>query len=128
MHDAATILVRALLVGFAGAIGTLLRAGCNSLALRLLGDGFPWGTLIVNIVGSFAFGAIVTLARGGSWRADHEVILLVGLLGGFSTYSSFAFQSVEMLSTGRAALAVAYVAASVLLGLGAAWAGMRLCG
>lgn len=122
-----------LLLAGAGAIGVLLRAGCTALALRLAGAGSPWAapaaTLAVNAAGSFLFGAIYALgtSRLGlppAWQA----ILLVGLLGGFTTYSSFAFQAVELLTQGRTAGALAYVAATNLLAIAAAWAGLRLAG
>jgi CrcB protein len=115
------------LLGLAGAAGTLLRAGCTTLAIRLLGTGFPWGTLAVNVAGSFAFGVFHAWARArGLVSPQQEAILLVGLLGGFTTYSSFAFQTVELLSGGRAAAALAYVVATNVAALGAVWLGLRL--
>ena len=120
------VITNALLIGAAGAIGTLLRAGCTTLATKLLGPGFPWGTLFVNLLGSFAFGAIFTLVRTRAIPTEQEVVLLVGLLGGFTTYSSFAFQSAEMLSGGRPVVALAYMIATNALGLVAVWAGLRL--
>lgn len=117
--------VNVLLLGGAGAVGTLLRAACNMIAVRLLGTGFPWGTLLVNITGSFAFGAIVAMSRSRAISTEQEVILLVGLLGGFTTYSSFAFQSAELLAGGRPAAALAYMLATNTLGLVAVWAGLQ---
>lgn len=115
-----------ILLALAGAAGTLLRAGCTAVAIRLVGVGFPWGTLAVNVAGSFAFGVLAGLARSrGLLGPVQESILLVGLLGGFTTYSSFAFQSVEMAEAGRGPAAAAYVAATTLLGLAAAWCGLR---
>ena len=76
------LIVNALLIGAAGALGTLLRAGCTTLATRLLGPGFPWGTVFVNVVGSFAFGIIFALARTRALPTEQEVVLLVGLLVG----------------------------------------------
>lgn len=119
----------ALWLAAAGAAGTLLRAAANGVAIRLFGDGFPWGTFAVNVVGSFAFGAIYGLARGrGGISTAHETVILVGLLGGFTTYSSFAFQSVEMLQAGRLVPAVAYVVGTNVAALVATWAGLRLFG
>ncbi|MDA1041258.1 MAG: CrcB family protein [Planctomycetota bacterium] len=120
------VIINALLVGAAGAIGTLLRAGCTTLATKLLGPGFPWGTIFVNVAGSFAFGAVFALARTRAIPAEQEAALLVGLLGGFTTYSSFAFQSAELLSGGRPAQALAYMVATNALGLVAVWAGLRV--
>jgi CrcB protein len=120
-------LTTALWLAVAGAAGTLLRAGLTTLAVRLLGPEFPWGTLLVNVAGSFACGALWA-ARLRGLSTETETILLVGLLGGFTTYSSFAFQSVEMLSGGRPAAAIGYLVATNLLALAACWAGLRLAG
>jgi len=111
----------------AGAAGTLLRAGCTTVAVKLLGPAFPWGTLAANVVGSFAFGAVYALTRSRAITPEQETVLLVGLLGGFTSYSSFAFQSVALLESGRAAAALAYMAVTNVAGLVAVWAGLRLC-
>jgi CrcB protein len=119
--------IHALWLAAAGAAGTLLRAGANALSLRLFGSGFPWGTLAVNVLGSFAFGAIFAWARSrGGLSTAQETVVLVGLLGGFTTYSSFAFQSVEMLEAGRAMPAGAYILGTNAATLLAVWAGLRL--
>jgi CrcB protein len=120
-------IVHIALIGLAGAAGTLLRAGCTTLATRFVGEGFPWGTLAVNVAGSFAFGAIMGWVRTRApLPGSAETILLVGLLGGFTTYSSYAFQSAELLEGGRPAAAVAYMLVTNLLALAAAWAGLRV--
>ena len=116
-----------LLIGLAGAAGTLLRAGLTALATRLCGTDFPWGTLVVNLLGCFACGLLWTLIRQRAVvPATAEPVLLVGLLGGFTTYSSFALQATEMLSAGRLFAAAAYVGATNMLGIVAVWAGMRV--
>lgn len=123
------MLANAVQVALAGAVGTLLRVGSNALATRLVGHPTPWATLAVNAVGSFVFGAIVSLCRSrDTFTAAQEATLLVGLLGGFTTYSTFAFQSVEMLSQGRLLTATAYVLGTNLSCLAAVWAGLRLFG
>ena len=117
------------LLGLAGACGALLRAGCTALAARLCGDGLPWGTLAVNVVGSLAFGVLVGLARTrGAMSAGTETILLVGLLGGFTTFASYAFQTVELLEGGHAAAALAYGLATNAAALAAVWVGLRISG
>lgn len=116
-------------LGLAGAVGTMLRAACTSLAVRLFGTGFPWGTLAVNVLGSFLFGMIVGLFRSRAGIAPAaETILLVGLLGGFTTYSSYAFQAVEMSAAGRWLGAAAYLLATNLGALAAVWGGLMLAG
>ncbi|NBT12683.1 MAG: fluoride efflux transporter CrcB [Planctomycetia bacterium] len=113
----------------AGALGTLLRVACHGCAGWLFGHALPWGTLVVNVAGSFAFGAIAGWFRArGTLPGGLEAILLVGLLGGFTTYSSYAFQSLELFEHGRPAAAIGYVVATNVLAIGAAWAGLRLFG
>ncbi|MFM7205555.1 MAG: fluoride efflux transporter FluC [Planctomycetaceae bacterium] len=114
-----------LLLATAGAAGTLLRVGVTTSVARFVGHAFPWGTLVVNVAGSFAFGAVWAWSRSRGLAVGTETILLAGLLGGFTTYSSFAFQSAEMLHAGRTPAAVGYVAATTLAGLAAIWAGIR---
>ncbi len=120
-------LLNVVVLASAGAVGTLLRAGCTTVITKLLGPVFPWGTLFVNVLGSFACGAIHSLARGRIITPEQEAALLVGLLGGFTTYSSFALQAVGMLESGRTAAGLASIAATTGLGLAATWAGLRCC-
>jgi CrcB protein len=110
-----------------GAVGTLARAGLTELVARSLGHRFPWGTVAVNLVGAAAFGAVAGLSRGRvELPPGLEAVLLVGLLGGFTTFSSYAFQAVDLLETGRPGAALAYVLGSNVLGLMAVWVGLRL--
>lgn len=113
----------------AGALGTLARAGVTNLAVRLCGTDFPWGTIAVNALGAFLFGVIVGTTRSRiPLPPAAETILLVGLLGGFTTFSSYAFQAVELWESGRPAAAIGSVVASNLLGFVAVWGGLRLAG
>jgi CrcB protein len=119
----------AIAVAAAGAVGTLARVAANEIAIRLLGPGFPWGTLMVNVAGSFCFGVVVAIGRDRSVLPPGlETIVLVGLLGGFTTFSSFAWQSVEMVAGGRLAIAAVYVALTNAAALAAAWAGITAAG
>ena len=95
------------------------------LAVRLCGRDFPWGTFAVNLLGSFLFGLIVAFGRGRmSLPAGLETILLVGFLGGFTTYSSFAFQSYELFQEGKPNLAGAYMVGTTISGLAVVWVGV----
>jgi CrcB protein len=117
------------LLAVAGACGTLLRAACNTLAIRWLGTGFPAGTMAVNVLGSFLFGTIMGLARSrGTPPTGFETVLLVGLLGGFTTYSTFAFQSFELLEDGRPLAGIVSIVGTNVAALAAVWAGLRLFG
>ena len=107
-----------------GGLGTLSRVLVIMLAVRLCGRDFPWGTFVVNLFGSFLFGIIVALGRGRlNVPAGLDTILLVGFLGGFTTYSSFAFQSYDLFQEGRPVLAGAYMVGTTSSGLAAVWAG-----
>ena len=116
-------------LALAGGLGTVARAGVTTVAARLFGTGFPWGTIAVNALGALAFGVIVGATRSRvTLPQGIETILLVGLLGGFTTFSSYAFQAVELWESGRPGLALASVVASNLLGFVAVWGGLRLAG
>lgn len=105
-------------VAAGGAIGSVLRYGTSIWAGRALGTGFPWGTLIVNVLGSFAMGFLaVYLAERGALKA--APLLMTGLLGGFTTFSAFSLDTLTLWERGETLLAPAYIAASVLLSLAA---------
>ncbi len=110
-------------VALGGALGASLRYLTGVATLRLMGPGFPWGTLTVNVLGSFAMGVlVVTLAHLGGNR--FAPLLMTGLLGGFTTFSAFSLDAVALYERGEVALAGGYVAASVVLSLAALFAGL----
>ena len=102
----------------AGALGTLARYGLAGLVQRLHEGGFPWGTLVVNALGCFLFGIVWTLAEerlviGGETR----LIALVGFMGAFTTFSTYAFETSAMLRDAEWLLAAANVLSQTLLGI-----------
>ncbi len=117
-----------LLVLAGGVLGTLGRYGVESLLPA--GDGWPWGTLTANVTGAFALGALLeTLAqRGPESRVGRRVRLFVGtgVLGGYTTYSTYAVETDRLLSGGAGFLALSYVVLTLLAGLGAAAVGVWL--
>jgi fluoride exporter len=111
-------IVIAIAVG--GAVGSVLRHFVNLWAERWFGGGFPWGTLAVNIAGSFVLGALVgLLAFRADMPAHWRALIGVGFCGGLTTFSTFSMDAVLLVERGQWALAAAYVAASVILALGA---------
>jgi CrcB protein len=118
--------VTALWIAFGGAVGSLARFGLSEALARAWGPAFPWGTLIVNVSGCLLIGA----AAGGSWN-DVRLIespfvrqfVMVGICGGYTTFSAFSLQTVGMLQAGDAVRAATYVTASVFTCLLATWAG-----
>ena len=118
-----------LLVMIGGAAGAGLRYGVGRWSAQTFGPGLPWGTLIVNLAGSLAIGLLAgLLLREGGGGADRPLWLLlaIGGLGGFTTFSAFSLELVVMLQRGLLAPAFAYAAGSVIAGLALAAAGFAL--
>ena len=119
----------ALLVACGGAVGSVLRYWGQLGIERWTGVAFPWGTLAVNVLGSFVIGVVAGLTGpGGRFDGDGELRLLamVGLCGGFTTFSSFSLQTLQLLRSGDTAAALANVAGSVVLCLLATSIGVAL--
>jgi fluoride exporter len=112
-----------LLVALGGAVGSVARYGVGLAAARWFGLAFPWGTLAVNLAGSLAIGVLA--ARVGPADESTRLLLGVGLLGGFTTFSAFSLETVRLLEH-QPGLAMSYAAASLLLGVGACWVGLNL--
>jgi len=120
-----------LFVMIGGGVGAGLRYGVGIASMRAFGMGFPWGTVICNVAGSLAMGLFVgAMAHGlmgDSGRAqDARLLLAVGLLGGFTTFSSFSLDALLLWERGEAALAAFYVLGSVAAGLGGFVLGLKL--
>ena len=105
-------------VACGGALGAIARFGVSKAALHWLGPNFPWGTLTVNLIGSFAMGALII------WLARHEphspalrAFLAVGVLGAFTTFSTFALDAMVLIERKAHLAAGGYVAASVALSI-----------
>lgn len=114
-----------ILVAAGGAVGSVTRYLVGVWSVRVLGLAFPWGTLIVNLVGSFAIGLLAELiARRFNASMELRLLLVTGFLGGFTTFSAFSLDTVALYERGQVTTAVAYVLASVILSLGATFAGM----
>lgn len=116
--------MRSVWVGAAGFFGAVARYQLDGLISRHTDGAFPWGTFVVNLSGCFVLGLISTLLVG-RMVADSALrtALTVGFLGAYTTFSTFTLQGVRLAQDGLPALAAGYVAASVVLGLLAAWAG-----
>lgn len=116
-----------LLVAIGGAIGSVARYLVGLGMTRMMGMSFPWGTLTVNIVGSFAIGILTELvARRFNASAELRLLIVVGFLGGFTTFSSFSLDTMALVERGATLHAFAYVGGSLVLALGAAFGGLLL--
>lgn len=112
-------------VALGGALGAVARFLTVMAALRAFGPGFPWGTLAVNVLGSFAMGLLfVWLEARGMLRL--APLLMAGVLGGFTTFSAFSLDALKLWESGAAGAAAGYVLASVVLSVGALVAGVAL--
>jgi CrcB protein len=117
-----------LMVALGGALGASLRYAVVAWAGRTLGHGFPWGTTIVNVAGSFVMGlaAVAMMERfPGSW-GRYGPFLMTGVLGGFTTFSAFSLDALFLIERGRSLAAAGYIGGSVALSIGGLWAGLAL--
>jgi CrcB protein len=111
-----------------GAVGTAARYSITAWAPKVLGPAFPYGTLLVNVLGSFLIGAIMHVGLTTQVLSPTlRIALTVGLMGGFTTYSSFSFETLRFLQDGAWAIGLTYIASTLLgclvacaLGFGAA--------
>jgi CrcB protein len=119
-------LVTYLWIALGGALGSMARYGCSSLAARWVGETFPWGTLIINVLGSLVIGFFATLT-GPDGRVivapDARQFVMVGICGGYTTFSSFSLQTLNLVRGGDMIAAGGNVVASVVLCLLAVWLG-----
>jgi fluoride exporter len=121
-------LTGALLVFVGGGLGAVLRYGVNRLAFHLIGPGFPWSTLVVNVLGSLLMGLLIGALAAVPGGVSHHVrqFLATGILGGFTTFSAFSLDALTLWERGQAGAASVYVLASVVLSLLAVAAGFFL--
>jgi len=112
-------------IALGGAAGATSRHLVSLWAMRLLGTGLPWGTLLVNVAGSFVMGAFIELlALRFQGSLELRLAIATGFLGGFTTFSAFSLDFAVMWQRGDVAWAVAYAAASVFLSIGALFLGL----
>lgn len=117
-------LAKTLVVGFGGFIGANLRYWLGGLIQARSGGVFPLGTLVVNVSGSFVLGALLALALRENWSPGWRLFLGVGVLGGYTTFSTFTHETLGLLSDGSHRWALLYVLGNVVLGVLAAWLGV----
>ncbi len=124
------VLANAVLVGAGGFVGTLLRYGVGGVVQRQLPLAtFPYGTLAVNLLGCFLIGALAGLIDHRQvFSPETRAFALIGLLGGFTTYSTFGYETFAMLRDAEHLRAGVNVALHVILGIGCVWLGYALAG
>lgn len=116
-----------LLVAVGGALGSVLRYLIGLWTLRSFGPSFPWGTLTVNVTGSFLIGVFAeAIARKFGASPEMRVFLITGILGGYTTFSAFSLDAITLVERGEAVTAAIYVGSSVVLSAIAVIAGLAL--
>ena len=116
-------------IAIGSALGGVARYWCSGVTARLIGETFPWGTIIVNVIGSFIIGFFATLT-GPDGRifasSTTRQFVMIGICGGYTTFSSFSLQTLNLMNDGEWLYAGANITLSVILCLIAVWAGHAL--
>ena len=116
-------------IGLGGALGSMARHWSNGMVARLAGVGFPWGTLAISILGSFIIGFAAAAMNAEGRLASSEsprLFVMVGLCGGYTTFSAFSLQTLGLIQAGQWGAAAGNAALSVGLCMIAVWAGYAL--
>lgn len=122
-----TTILQISLVALGGAVGAVGRYLMSGFIGKLAGAGFPYGTLAVNILGGFLMGILIAIiTKYGDGAKNIHLLLATGVLGGFTTFSAFSLEVVNMFEQGNIALAIIYIASSVLGACLALWCGLIL--
>ena len=120
-------MLKTILIGLAGLSGTLLRYWLSGLVARQYGETFPWGTMAVNMIGCLLTGAIFNLTEERFLvNPTLRTVILIGLMGGFTTFSSYGLQTFTLVRDGEFGLATLNIGVSNVLGLLMVWAGYAL--
>ena len=117
-------MTRLLWVFAAGGVGSALRYAIALWSADRFGSAFPYGTLIVNLGGCFLIAIAVQAAAAGRWNADWHAAVTAGLLGGFTTYSAFNEQTIQLIQSGATGAAAVNIAVTLVGGLAAGWLGL----
>lgn len=126
MFDPARVRMSYVLIAIGSALGGIARHACGVIIAQRFDQTFPWGTLFVNVVGSLAigvFGALVAVQEKAVVAQATRDLAMIGFLGGFTTFSAFSLQTLQLLRQNAIGLALANIAGSVVLCLLAVWIG-----
>lgn len=116
-----------LLVGLGGGIGSAFRYLTSVWTQKLTQNPFPWATFVVNVLGCLMIGLLIGLfTKQQIENTEVKLLFVTGFCGGFTTFSTFALENIKLFQSGNTALAVLYIALSVILGIFAVWGGMMM--
>jgi CrcB protein len=117
-------LIKYFMVGIGGFLGSVLRFWMGSFIGGRLGARFPYGTFVINVSGSFLVGMIVTvLATKAHWSPNWRYLIPIGFIGGYTTFSTFEFETLRLAQDGQMLMAILNVTLSVVVGFVGVWAG-----
>lgn len=119
-------MLKFVLIMVGGGLGSLLRYATSGAVYRFVSGVFPWGTLVVNLSGSFAIGFLWGLAERFPFSVNTKAFIFVGILGGFTTFSTFSLENLNLLRDGETKLALINILCSNVLGIGLAFLGFGL--
>jgi len=118
-------LLKYFMVGVGGCLGSILRFWLGSYIGNKMGSRFPYGTFVINITGSFLVGLVFALLTVKTqWSPNWRYLIPIGFIGGYTTFSSFEYETLRTMQGGQIGLGLLYVAASVVVGFVAVWGGM----
>jgi fluoride exporter len=118
-------LLKYVMVGVGGCLGSILRFWLGSYIGGKMGTRFPYGTFVINITGSFLIGlAFAVLTTKTNWSPNWRYLIPIGFIGGYTTFSSFEFETLRTIQDGQLGLALLYVGLSVCVGFIAVWGGV----
>ena len=120
------MIIRVLLIALGGAIGSVCRYGLGGLAYRLFGSVFPWGTAAVNIVGSLAIGFLWAAFERAAVGPNMRTFVFIGILGGFTTFSSYTLETFNLFRESETRLAVTNMVVSNIVGVAAVFIGFAI--
>lgn len=119
-------MITAVAIGLGAFAGAISRYGISSWIGGTAGAGFPWGTFLINVTGSFLLGLLMRLMSGEGREGDLRAMLTTGFCGGYTTFSAFSYEVVLLLQNGHRSTAITYALASTIVAPLACWSGYLL--
>lgn len=118
-------MLKYVMVGVGGCLGSILRFWLGSYIGERMGTRFPYGTFVINVTGSFLLGLVFAfLTIKTDWSPNWRYLIPIGFIGGYTTFSSFEYETLRTIQDGQLGLGLLYVALSVFCGFVAVWGGM----